>query len=98
MVSVTDKAGVLGELWINYRDDEDFSDFIEYNDIGLPLAYYLAEGIVKEVSPLGEQYILETFEMFAQALEVTEAEIASLIEISLIPILQLSKDKKDKPE
>ena len=93
MVELSDKAGVLAELWINYRDDEDFTDFIEYNDIGLPLAYYVAEGLVKETSPLGDQYIIETFDMFANALNVTEEEIEGLDDISLIPILELSKDK-----
>jgi hypothetical protein len=96
MVSLTDKAGILAELWINYRDDEDFADFIEYNDIGLPLAYYVAEGLVKETSDLGDQYILETFDMFAAALEVTEEEIEELDEISLIPILEISKALKDE--
>jgi hypothetical protein len=98
VVELADKAGVLAELWINYRDDEDFTDFIEYNDIGLPLAYFVAEGLVKETSPLGDQYIIETFEMFANALNVTEEEIEGLDEISLVPILQLSKDKGEVTE
>jgi len=34
-----DKTGLLGQLWIDYRDDENFSLFMEYNDIGLPLSY-----------------------------------------------------------
>lgn len=98
MVSLADKAGVLAELWINYRDDEDFTDFIEYNDIGLPLAYFVAEGLVSDTSPLGDQYIIETFEMFSTALSVTEEEIEALENITLIPILQLSKDKGGMPE
>jgi hypothetical protein len=98
MVDLSDKAGVLAELWINYRDDEDFTDFIEYNDIGLPLAYFVAEGLVKDTSPLGDQYIIETFDMFATALSVTEEEIEALEDITLIPILQLSKDKGGMPE
>lgn len=98
MVELADKAGILAELWINYRDDEDFTDFIEYNDIGLPLAYFVAEGLVKETSPLGDQYIIETFDMFANALNVTEEEIEGLDEISLVPILQLSKDKGEVTE
>jgi hypothetical protein len=98
MVSLADKAGVLAELWINYRDDEDFTDFIEYNDIGLPLAYFIAEGLVSDTSPLGDQYIIETFDMFATALNVTEEEIEALEDITLIPILQLSKDKGGMPE
>ena len=98
MVSLADKAGVLAELWINYRDDEDFTDFIEYNDIGLPLAYFIAEGLVSDTSPLGDQYIIETFDMFATALNVTEEEVEALEDITLIPILQLSKDKGSMPE
>jgi hypothetical protein len=98
MVSLADKAGVLAELWINYRDDEDFTDFIEYNDIGLPLAYFIAEGLVSDTSPLGDQYIIETFDMFATALNVTEEEVEALEDITLIPILQLSKDKGGMPE
>jgi len=98
VVELADKAGILAELWINYRDDEDFTDFIEYNDIGLPLAYFVAEGLVKETSPLGDQYIIETFDMFANALNVTEEEIEGLDEISLVPILQLSKDKGEVTE
>lgn len=98
MVSLANKAGVLAELWINYRDDEDFTDFIEYNDIGLPLAYFVAEGLVSDTSPLGDQYITETFDMFATALNVSEEEIEQLEDITLIPILQLSKDKGGMPE
>jgi hypothetical protein len=98
MVSIADKAGILGELWINYRDDEDFSNFIEYNDIGLPLAYFVAEGLVNEPTTLGEQYIIETFEMFAQAMDMTEEEIEVLDEISLVAILAESHIKKNTIE
>lgn len=98
MVSLADKAGILGELWISFRDDEDFSDFIEYNDIGLPMAYFVAEGLVKETTPLGEQYILETFEMFAQAIELTEEEIEALDEINLTTVLVESNIKKNTIE
>jgi hypothetical protein len=31
------KISILAELWMNYRDDEELQDFIEYNDLGLPL-------------------------------------------------------------
>jgi hypothetical protein len=98
MVDLADKAGILGELWINFRDDEDFSNFIEYNDIGLPLAYYVAEGLVKEISPLGEQYIVESFEMFIQAIELTEEEIESFDEITLPALLAESHIKKNTIE
>ncbi len=42
------KCGILSELWLNERDNEDFKDFINYNDLGLPLAYAISSGIVEE--------------------------------------------------
>ena len=77
MVEFSDKCGILGELWINYKDDKDlgdFIDFIEYNDIGLPLAYGVAEGLIKEVTPLGEGYIEESFAMLIGGLELEDDE------------------------
>ena len=32
------KITILAELWMNYRDDEDLEDFVEYNDLCVPLA------------------------------------------------------------
>jgi hypothetical protein len=98
MVSITDKAGILAELWINYRDDEDFSEFIEYNDIGLPMAYYVAEGLVKETTDLGDQYILESFDMFATALGITEEAIEELDDVNLSAVLDLSEELKKTKE
>ena len=63
-MDTADKAGILGQLWIDYRDDENFSVFMEYNDIGLPLSYVVAEGLVPGLTDLGEDYINETLEMF----------------------------------
>ena len=77
MVEFSDKCGILGELWVNYKDDKslgDFMDFIEYNDIGLPLAYGVAEGLIREVTPLGEDYIKESFAMLIGGLELEEHE------------------------
>ena len=56
---------------MNYRTDKEFQDFIEYNDLGLPLAYAVSEDITK-LTPLGEQYINESFELLLAALEVKD--------------------------
>lgn len=53
---------------MNYRDDEEFLDFIEYNDLGLPLAYALSNGIV-DMSPMAESFINETWDLLLGALE-----------------------------
>lgn len=94
MVEFANKCGILGELWINYKDDKQFGDFIEYNDLGLPLAYMIAEGLVKEITPLGEQYINETFDLFIAGLEINENEVDE--EMNLADLLDYVEKKKKK--
>ena len=65
------KCNILADLWMNYRVDSDFKDFIEYNDVGLPAAWLLAEDIVsptERVTPMIE----ETFLLLMAALEIEE--------------------------
>jgi hypothetical protein len=61
------KTSILAELWLNYRAEEEFQDFCEYNDIGLPLAYAIANGIV-QTTPLATTFIEETFALLVEAL------------------------------
>ena len=67
------KCEILGELWLNYRNDEQFQDFIEYNDLGLPLAYAFANEIAKETE-LAERYVNESYELLAESLGVSGTE------------------------
>jgi len=98
-VEFADKAGILGQLWIEFRGDEDFTDFIEYNDLGLPMSYMVAEGLIKECSPTGESLIEETFVMFCELLEITEDDFDILEEINLGAVLMFAYNKKqNKPE
>lgn len=89
-----DKTGILGQLWIDFRDDDNFSAFMDYNDIGVPMAYYLAEGLVTSLTPLGEQYVEESIDMMFKLLEITEAEVDELDEINLTEVLNLAYEKK----
>ena len=63
------QCAVLADLWMNYRDGDEFEDFISYNDIGLPLAYFVASDLVKP-SDLAVQYVIETFELLCAALHL----------------------------
>jgi hypothetical protein len=65
------KCDILADLWMNYRADEEFQDFLEYNDLGLPIAYAISNGIVQS-SPLAEEYINESFDLLLTALEIEE--------------------------
>ena len=57
---------ILGEIWIEYKEEPDFKEFTDYNDIGLPLAYSIAEGII-QTAPLAEQYIMETWAVLLES-------------------------------
>jgi len=76
-IPFSDKCGILGQFWFEFRDDEKLGDFITYNDIGLPLAWFIATGVVTP-NPMAEDYINETFDLFLSALEVKEDEIEGL--------------------
>ena len=70
MADTTDfsaKTNILADLWMDYRDDENFKQFIEYNDLGLPIAYAIDNGIV-DVSPMAEQFINESYRLLLAAL------------------------------
>jgi hypothetical protein len=73
-VAFSDKCGILGQFWFEFRDDEKLKDFIVYNDIGLPLAWFIATGVVT-ANPMAEDFIDETFNLFLAALNVTEEEV-----------------------
>lgn len=62
----TNKCDILGELWLSYKQNEDFEDFFEYNDLGLPLAYAISAGIVKS-TPEAEIFVNETFDLLLGA-------------------------------
>lgn len=67
----SNKCAILADIWLNYRDDEEFKDFLEYNDVGLPLAYMLNTAIV-ESTTMAEQFINETFAVLLAGLGIQE--------------------------
>ena len=80
MNNFENKTTILAELWMNYRDDDQIKDFIDYNDLGLPLAYLLTNEIVLPTLQ-AEIYINETYDLFVAALDVEDIEYESLDEM-----------------
>ena len=39
------KLIILSDVYLHYRDDDEFKEFAEYNDLGLPLAHVCATGL-----------------------------------------------------
>jgi len=74
------KVSILSELWMNFRDDSSFKDFIEYNDLGLPLAYIILNDLA-EMNDNTIMYIDETYDLFVAALDIEDKEWESLDEM-----------------
>lgn len=65
------KTEILSDVWMDYRSEEEFSDFIEYNDLGLPLAYAISNKLVTP-SETGKKLVEETFDLLLSGMDVEE--------------------------
>ena len=93
-IPFSDKCGILGQFWFEFRDDEKLKDFIDYNDIGLPLAWFIATGVVTP-NPMAEDYVNETFNLFLSAMETTEEEIEGIDTLeSLLSFIEIRNEEK----
>jgi hypothetical protein len=63
MTDFSNICDILGELYSNHKDDEQFQEFIQYNDLGLPLAYF-AKDELSTPTEQGVRYIMETWKEF----------------------------------
>jgi hypothetical protein len=76
-----DKTSILADVWLNYRDEEMFDDFIEYNDLGLPLAYLVDSGVVEAKSDQAKAFINETFDLLLAGVGIEDTGFTTLDEI-----------------
>lgn len=72
MTELEVECQILSELWMNYRDVEAFQEFVEYNDIGLPLAHYVADGLIRKsaLEAVAITYISDTYNLLFEMLGV----------------------------
>jgi hypothetical protein len=71
------RCEILSDLWMDHRHQEDFEDFISYNDLGLPLAFLINENLVTPAE-LAKNMINETFDLFIAAMETEDTGFDSL--------------------
>jgi hypothetical protein len=71
---------MLAELWLNYKEDEEFQDFIDYNDLGLPIAYIIHNDIVKSTDT-AEKFVGETFDLLLAGLGIEDTGFETLDEL-----------------
>ena len=77
MTPFENQCEILAELWLGYRDDENFGDFIEYNDVGLPLAY-LTNSKLATPTDNGKSMIGETWSVLLESLSLTDTGFDTL--------------------
>ena len=78
--TLENKQTILADLWLNYRDEPEFQDFMAYNDIGLPMAYALSADIVKGTD-MSAKFIEETFALLLAGLGIEDQGFEALDEI-----------------
>lgn len=76
----SNKCAILSDLWINYKDDEQFADFVEYNDLGLPLAYLIQNNMCVATDE-GIRFVEETFDLLIESAEVEDTGFENLNEV-----------------
>jgi len=74
------KCLILSDLWLNYRSDEQFEEFITYNDLGLPLAYAIAEEIVV-ATDTAKQFINEAFDLLLDGISAKDTGFENLDDV-----------------
>lgn len=84
------RCQALSELWLESREDEEFKDFIEFNDIGLPLAYAFMYGLA-ELTKGGIAMVDEAWDSLLQVLGLDDIGFESLDEV-----IEASKGKKNQ--
>ena len=77
MTDIENQINILSSFYLNYKDDKSVREFMEFNDIGLPLAFLTAEGLCQPTE-LALIYLQETFTMLLATLGVEDTGFSSL--------------------
>lgn len=77
MTNIDIQCDILGNFYLNYKDDSSIREFIEFNDIGLPLAYLKSEGLCI-LTDQAILYIQETFNLLLATMGLEDTGYDSL--------------------
>lgn len=80
MTTFENKCYILSDLWLNYRHDKDFEDFVYYNDLGLPLSYLISEDIVQP-SDVAQSMVEESFSLLLAGLDIEDTGFENLDQV-----------------
>ena len=82
---------LLADVWMEYRDDEAFSDIIEFADIGFPLAWAISNGVVPNTEQ-AEDFVRSTWEMLLVLLKIEDTGFETLTDLFDTADLNNKKD------
>ena len=71
---------ILGEMYITHTEDSLHSDFVQFKDLGVPLAYFVSESLATP-SEEGRDKILETWELLMRAAEKQDMGFSELDDV-----------------
>ena len=78
--TIENKVVILSDFWMSYRDDEAFTDLIEYADLALPLCYAIEAGFIKNNEKI-TPFIEEAFELLCSSFGIEDTGFETLDEI-----------------
>lgn len=76
----SNKVKILSGIYFQHKDNPVFSEFVRFNDLGLPLARLVDVGLCS-LEGEGELYINDTFNNLIEAIDTEDTGFATLEEI-----------------
>jgi hypothetical protein len=80
MTKFSVQAEILATLYSDFQDEEDWEDFISYNDLGLPLAFLFNRGLC-EPTEEGISQIKETWKLFLSELQIEDQGFEDIYDV-----------------
>jgi hypothetical protein len=77
------RCEVLGELWTEFRDVEEFQKLFHYGDLAFPMAAASANGWAT-ILPEGERFVDDVFEMLLEHYGIVDSNFESLDELLVV--------------
>ena len=69
----SNQVKILGDFYALYREEPNAKEFIEFNDLGLPLSYLSSVGLCQILED-GVPFVSESWEMFLSSLGIKTDE------------------------
>jgi len=76
----SNKLEIIADLWLTYKDEKEFEDFISYNDMGCPMAYALVNNIVLRTEE-SDFFINETWNLLLAGLGIEDTGFETLEDV-----------------